>query len=381
MHLQVSLGASSMHMYGQSGSAGAALERGLAIAEIHGDVLYQVELLSTLAMFHTRYGTLQTAQHYAKLGQAVAGTAANATATALSDSVLGRSLHFMGDHSGARSALEASLEYWSSLTETKNNYLGFDHQGWVGVGLARTLWLQGHPAQAVERMRQTIRDAERRDDSTQSLGLALFWAPGIFLWVGDLQNAEEHADRLISNGETHFRRHELAAGRGYKGVLAIGRGDPNGGVEDLQSCLEQLRAMRYGMLNTGFRLSLVEGLMAIGQFGEGLTLVDETIWLMEENGDLMHMPEALRIKGSVLLSMPQRRDRDAEECLIQSLAWSRRQGARSWELRTATDLAALWATQGQQERARAVLQTILDKFVEGWDTADLKSAQRMLTTL
>src|SRR4029077_8887489 len=102
-----------------------------------------------------------------------------------------------------------------------------------------------------------------------------------------------------------------------------GRGDPNGGVEDLQSCLEQLRAMRYGMLNTGFRLSLVEGLMAIGQFGEGLTLGDETIWLMEENGDLMHMPEALRIKGSVLLSMPQRREHDAEECFIQSLAWSR----------------------------------------------------------
>jgi hypothetical protein len=121
--------------------------------------------------------------------------------------------------------------------------------------------------------------------------------------------------------------------------------------------------------------------VAIGQFDEGLAVLDETIRQVESKGDLIHMPEALRVKGRVLLSMPQRRARDAENCFIRSLDWSRRKGARSWELRTATDLAALWAAQGQQERARTVLRTILDEFVEGWDTADLKSAQHMLTTL
>ena len=73
MHLQASLGASSMHMYGQSGSARAAMERGLAIAEARGDFLYQVDLFSTLTMFHTRVGDIKTALHYAKLGQGLAG--------------------------------------------------------------------------------------------------------------------------------------------------------------------------------------------------------------------------------------------------------------------------------------------------------------------
>jgi hypothetical protein len=139
--------------------------------------------------------------------------------------------------------------------------------------------------------------------------------------------------------------------------------------------------MRYEMLNTDFKLSLVQGLMAIGEFDEGLTLVDETIRLVEVNGDLLHMPEALRVKGSVLLSMPQRRAHDAETCFIQSLDWSRRQGARSWELRTAVHLAALWAARGQRERARAVLQPIVEAFVEGLDTADLRAAQQLLATL
>jgi hypothetical protein len=93
------------------------------------------------------------------------------------------------------------------------------------------------------------------------------------------------------------------------------------------------------------------------------------------------MPEALRVKGSVLLSMPQRRAHDAQMCFVQSLDWSRRQDARSWELRTAIDLAALWAAQGQPESARALLSPIFERFVEGLDTADLKAAEHLLATL
>ena len=379
MHLQASLGASSMHMWGQSDSAQAALDRSLAIAEARGDVLHRVELMSTLTMFHTRAGNFKTALRWAKVGQAIAGAASDATAVALANSGLGRSLHFTGDHSGARAALEASLQCWSSLPGTGETHLGLDHQVWVAVGLARTQWLQGHPAQAVERMRQTITDAERSDLS--SLDLALFWAPGMFLWVGDLGNVEEYADRLISHGETHFLRPLLAAGRGYKGALAIRRGDARAGVEDLRGCLEQLHAMRYRMLDTEFKLALVQGLVAIGSFNEGLMLVDEAIRLIGENGDLVHMPEALRVKGSVLLSVPQARRQEAEACFTESLDWSRCQGARSWELRTVVDLAALWAAQGERERACTVLRPIFEAFVEGLDTADLKAAERLLATL
>jgi predicted ATPase len=55
-------------------------------------------------------------------------------------------------------------------------------------------------------------------------------------------------------------------------------------------------------------------------------------------------------------------------------------GAR--ELRTATNLAALWAEQGRRDDARAILQPVFDQFTEGLDIADLKAAgRRLLTTL
>jgi predicted ATPase/DNA-binding winged helix-turn-helix (wHTH) protein len=380
MHLQASFGVSSMQIHGQSDAAHAALSRSLEIAEARGDVLNQVGLLGMLSMFFVRDGDFKTSLHYAKLSRAVDGTAQNSAAMALANSILGRALQFVGDHNRSRTELEASFRYWSSVQQACEVYLGLDHEVLVGIGLARNLWLQGHPAQAMERVRQTIKDAERKNHPA-SLGLALSWAPAMFLWIGDLRGAEEHVDWLMSHAESHSLRPYLAVARGYKGALAIERDDPREGVENLQDCLKQLHVMRYEMLNTGFKLCLVQGLMAVGQFGEALTLIDETIASIEANGDLLHLPEALRVKGSVLHLLPQPRAHEAETCFIQSLDWSRQQGARSWELRTAIDLASLRVARGERERARAVLRPILEKFVEGFDTADLKVAEHLLAAL
>jgi predicted ATPase/DNA-binding winged helix-turn-helix (wHTH) protein len=385
MHLQASLGVSSMHVHGQSDAARVALNRSLAIAEARGDVLNQVGLLGMLSMFDVRDGDFKTSLQYAKLSRAKLssepdGTVENAAAMALANSILGRALQFVGEHNESRLELEASFRYWCRSPQTTEVYLGLDHHILVGIGLARNLWLQGHPAQAMEGARRTIRDAERKFHPA-SLGLALSWAPGIFLWTGDLHGAEEHTDWLLAHAETYSLRPYLAVARGYRGSLAISRGDARVGIEDLQNCLEQLHAMRYRMLSTGFKLALVEGLVAIGLFGKALALIEETISLVEVNGDLVHMPEALRVQGRVLRCMPQRRAHDAERCLVRSLDWSRRQGARSWELRTAVDLAALWAAQGQPGRARALLEPIFDAFVEGLDTADLQAAKQLLATL
>jgi acyl-coenzyme A thioesterase PaaI-like protein len=390
MNLQTSLGVSSMHVHGESDAARAALSRSLTIAEARGDVLNQVGLLGMLSMFDVRDGDFKRSLHFARLSSAVGGTVQGSAAMALANSILGRALQFVGDHGGSRRGLEASFHYWSRSQQTGEVYLGLDHHILVGIGLARNLWLQGHPAQATERVRQTIREAERKDhpareaerkDHPASLGLALSWAPGLFLWTGDLQSADEHSNWLLSHAESHSLRPYLAVARGYRGSLAIGRGDARTGVEDLENCLDQLHAMRYRMLNTGFELALVQGLMTIGLYGKALALINETISLVEANGDLVDMPEAPRVQGNVLLSMPKRSPGEAEMCFVQSLDRSRRQGARSWELRTAVDLAALWAAQGQPEPARAVLEPIFDAFQEGLDTADLTAARRLLATL
>jgi predicted ATPase len=132
---------------------------------------------------------------------------------------------------------------------------------------------------------------------------------------------------------------------------------------------------------TPFNISLAEGLGALGQFADGIVRIDETIQRVETNGNFVDMPELLRVKGGLLLSMSGPTDTDAEKCFMQSLELSRRQGALAWELRTAVDLAALLVVRGHPESAEALLRPVFDRFTEGFDTADLKAARTLLERL
>jgi predicted ATPase/DNA-binding winged helix-turn-helix (wHTH) protein len=380
MRLQGGLGMSLMFTRGQGDAARVAFKRSLAIAEQRGDMLNQMLMLGPLHMFHFRTGDFKASLQYAERSSAVAKATGDPSAIALAHCLRGISLHSMGHLSDARAELEATLQHEPGSQRTRTIYLGFDYYNWAGIALARTLWLQGHPAQAVERVRQTVTDAERLDHPV-TLTIVLHWAAAVFLWTGDLESAEKHLDWFISRAETHSLGPYLAVGRGLKGELAIRRGEAKAGVQSLKACLEKLHAARYELITTALNVALVQGFAALGRFAEGMTLIDETIRLVEANGDLAFMPELLRVKAGLLLSVRQPDRDEAERYLVRSLGWSRRQGARAWELRTATDLAALLASRGRPEKARALLQPVFEHFVEGSDTSDLNAAARLLQTL
>jgi predicted ATPase len=380
MQLQAALGMSLMLTRGGGEAVSVALNRSLAIAEERGDAITQLKLLGPLRMFHARRADFKTALHYAMRCSAVARTIADPVAITLTHSMLGGSLYFTGDLPGARAELEAALRERTGSRRTGSTYLGFGGHNIPGVTLAMAMWLQGHPNQAVEHARQTIAEAASMDHPV-TLSVVLIWGIFVFLWTGDLQSAEEHVNWFVSRAETYSMGPYLAVGCGFKGQLAILRGDAKGGVESLSGCLRGLHAARYELLTTPFNLSLVQGLAASDRFADAATLIDETIRLVEVNGDRCYMPEALRVKGNVLLSMPQPDGAAAELCFRQSLELSRHQGARAWELRTGIDLASLLAARGQTGTAHALLRPVFEQFVEGLDTADLKAAARLLATL
>jgi tetratricopeptide (TPR) repeat protein len=356
------------------------LNRSLAIAEQRSDILHQAALLGMLHMFRFRGGNFKTALHYAKRCRGLAENIDDPAAIALAHSILGRSLLVMGDLGVARIELEALLSIWSRAQRTRSIYLAYDRHYRAGIALARTLWLQGYPVQAVERADQTIKGAEQMDHPA-SLVSVLAWAASIFLWTGDLRSAEEYIDSCISRAESYSLEPLVAVGQARKAELAIRRGDAKDGVKSLRASLEKIHAVRYELITTEFDISLAQGLGAIGRLAEAVNVINETIQRVETNGDAAYTPELLRVKGRLLLSKPQPDAGEAESFFMQSLELGRRQGARAWELRTATDLAALFASQGRPERGRVLLQPVFEQFVEGLDTADLKAAERQLATL
>src|SRR4029077_7614499 len=294
----------------------------------------------TLHMFHFRSGDFKTALGYAKRCRAVAGTLDDPAAMALAHSIMGRSLHLSGELSRARVELEASLQLWSRSQRTPI-YLAFDRHYRAGIDLARTLWLRGHPDQAVERVDQAIKDAKRMDHPASLAVASLAWAASIFLWTGDFHGAEACINSTLSHAASHSLGPLSAVGQARKAELAVHEGNARDGVESLRAALENIRAVRYELLTTEFNISLAQGLAAIGRLAESMTLIEETMQRVEANGDTSYMPELLRVEGTLLLAMPKPNAEDAQTRLMKSLQLSRDQGARAWELRTATDLAAL----------------------------------------
>jgi predicted ATPase len=380
MLLRVAWGMSLMLTQANSDEAGESLDRSLAIAEKNGDSTYQLRLIAPLHMFHLRLGNFNAALDLARRGAAISEIVQDQEVRGIAHFLLGISLHFAGNLKEARAELELALLRLPQSRRVRTINLGFEGENLAGAGLARTLWLQGDADQAAELARRVVKEAARYEHPV-IVSISLMWTNSVFHWLSDLATAEEVTQRFVEHADCYSLGPHRASGLGMQGMLALGQGNVEEAVERLQNCLDALRATRYEFLATSFRLALSQGLAATNRFVEAMALIDDTIRSVESKGNLFYVPELLRVKGVLLQSMPHPDGDGAEICFTRSLEWSRRQGARSWELRTAIDLAKLLAARGRPDNALALLQPVVGWFKEGLDAPDLLSAKRLLSTL
>jgi predicted ATPase len=375
MELQAALGVSLMFTKGNSEQVRSALTRSLELAEEFRDLPNQLRVLGRLHIFHERAGDFHRALAFAQRGESVAREIADPVGIAAAQSLLGLSYHLIGNQAYARTHLEAALVQPPASQRINTIHFGFHHRNRARIALARTLWLQGCPDQAVRLARQTVDEAGAIGHPV-TLCIALIWAVSVFHWVGDSASAEESIERFIAHADRHSLAPYHAVGLGMTGELSVKRGQAEVGMELLRSCLESLHADRYELMTTAFHGALVEGLAMTRRLDQALVAIDETIDLVERNGDLFNMPELLRIKGDVLVSVTD--TRQAEECFLRSLELAGRQSAPSWELRTTMSLARLWLRQDRRDEAQAALARVYARFSEGFETADLKAAKQLL---
>jgi predicted ATPase/DNA-binding winged helix-turn-helix (wHTH) protein len=376
MRLQASLGYSLMYTKGGDG-ARMALERALAIAENCGELLYQIWLLNVLNILHFRTGNCRMALQCAYRNLDLAKIIGDPAAFASVHFMLANSLYLVGDLNGARVEFEATLQNRSHAQRPGRGYSAFDVITPARLGLAHTLYLQGYTRQGTEQAYLTLDALHIENPATLSMHLTRAFL--LFLWIGDLQTVERVSDWYISNAQSHSMKPHTIVGRGLKATLAIRRGDPHNGVDVLQGCIRELPAVGYNLMAAPFNLSLAEGFAATSRFDEGLGLIDDALRQVETNGDFIYMPEMLRVKGTLLLSIPQPQIEEAEMLFGRSLELNRQQGSRSGELRSAIDLAKLMSAQGRRQDARVLLEPIVEWF-KGQDTVDLAAAERLLMT-
>ena len=103
------------------------------------------------------------------------------------------------------------------------------------IDLARNLWLQGFPDQAIEWAHKAVKEASAADHSL-TLAVTLIWAISVFLWTGDLQIADAYVDLLIARAESHCLAPYLLVARGLKSEIVVRRGDAKAGSRVAGTC-------------------------------------------------------------------------------------------------------------------------------------------------
>ena len=92
------------------------------------------------------------------------------------------------------------------------------------------------------------------------------------------------------------------------------------------------------------------------------------------------MAELLRIKGELVL-LESAADPVAEQHFLRALDCASRQQALSWELRAATSLARFSRDKHRAAEGCELLRSVYGRFTEGFETADLREAARLLQEL
>jgi len=383
MQLLAALGAALVWTKGPGPEAEAAFENALQIAESLDDADYQIRVLWGLWSSHFNSGRIRTSLHTAKQFRDVAANYGDTTAALVGERTIGMSLFYLGDHTGSRQHAESMLRHYSRPKDRADiARFQFDPRIVSRTLLAKLLWAQGFPDQALAEARGVVEEATHIG---HGMSLALTLAQGachVTLLSGDLTAAGHFIDQLLKHSLEHALNLWHAWGTCFGAALLIARGSTNEGLNALQGILEELPDGAFFAHHAGIQATLAEALGKVGALSRGHATIDQALMRSERDEERWYLAEFLRIKGELLrLEDTPRAMREAQEQFRRSLECARQQNALSWELRTSISLARLYQGQGQFIEARDALAPTYSLFKEGFQTADLKTAKALIEAL
>jgi predicted ATPase len=221
----------------------------------------------------------------------------------------------------------------------------------------------------------------------------------------------------------------MAYGTLLQGWALAEQGQSEEGIVQMRQSWAATQATGAGLFRPYFLARLAEAYGIEGRTEEGLNTVVEALAVIDETGERLYEAELYRLKGELTLQL-ETRDwrletssapsqasslqplaspavvREAEECFLKALDISRKQQAKSLELRAAMSLVRLrqrqiqdHATRNTQhatssaqhatrttqhvprarlDEAHKMLSEIYNWFTEGFDTKDLQEAKALL---
>jgi predicted ATPase len=166
-----------------------------------------------------------------------------------------------------------------------------------------------------------------------------------------------------------------------RGLLLGLTGLASDAIQMISSGLTARRSMGSIWFDPMWLSALASAQAELGQFDDAWRCTGEAMTAIQTTGERWFEAEVNRIAGEIALKSPKPDTAKAEAYFEHALAVSRKQEAKSWELRAAMSMARLWRDRGKRDEARDLLAPVYGWFTEGFDTLDLKQAKALLGEL
>jgi predicted ATPase len=247
------------------------------------------------------------------------------------------------------------------------------------------LWLLGYADQALQRSREALTLALGLSHP-HSVAYARHFVALTHQFRGENKDAQVRAEEALQfSAEQSFPFWQAMAIIIVGGAL-VAQGQIKIGIERILHGLAINEAIGAIIGNTYWLALLADSYSKAGQITDALATLTPALASVPRSEEHWWEADLYRLKGELLLaSSPHnsvaRNFEEAEACFDQALEIARLQEAKSLELRAGISLSRLWQIQGKKEEARKMLAEIYSWFTEGFDTADLKEAQALITKL
>ncbi|HBY97701.1 MAG TPA: adenylate cyclase [Chloroflexi bacterium] len=386
LDLRMQLGATLMGVKGfEDPDVERTYSRARELCEQVGDSGKLYPVLQGLIAYNAIRGDLQTAFELGEQLLRIAQREEDLTSLLTAHLAIGTTLFWWGELAAARIHLEEGIALYDRLQEDSTARLPGPDPGVSLLGFVNwLLWLLGYPVQALARAQEALALAEKLSNPF-SLAEALQWSAGAYQMLGEKQATRTQAEALIALAREQESAYWEVRGTILRGwALAMQSENAGGFEEGIMQIHRGLTALQASGVKLGQSYFL--GLFAAaaakgGQIEEGLRAVEEALALVAEIGERQWESELHRLKGELLLAASAENHAEAENCFRQALSVARQQGAKSLELRAAMGVSRLLRQQGRRSAARQVLVKAYGRFSEGFDTADLRAARRLLDEL
>ncbi len=357
-----------------------AFERARELASRIGGGPELPRVLVGLATSYYAKGELAASAEVAKQALALAERA-GAIHLLSAHYAVGAPAYYQGDVSRALEHMEQAIELYDPAEHAAFAHTFGSDRGVTSRSYAAWChWFLGYPDRAQAVGQEAVALAERVEHP-YTLGAALAFDGILHLARREPGRVQERAEEAIAQCERVGLPLFLGVGRTLRGWARAEAGESIEGMAEIQQGLAELMRTGTGAGAPTFLAMLAEASWQVGRYDQALGAIGLGVARAQETGQHYWDAELHRLRAQILLDKDVASSEEAEALFRRALEIARGQQGKSFELRTATNLARLLASRGQRDEARNLLAPVYDWFTEGFDTRDLKDAKALLDEL